>query len=210
MKNKTIALSFLLIFLTNQIFACTCFGVATLKQSIKSSDYLFIGVCVRESVITVKNSYNLFFNVSDSMIVHYDEYFRKYEFQVTTLYKGKQHPRFITIYTGYGNGDCGYRCNVGKSYIVFAEWMERSLEDFDLTANYLGINICQKTQPYSDSTRSKIESHIKSKKMHYNTKVKSLYFSKYVMPIYCKKTKNAYGGNLQQSKGSLHRRSDGD
>ena len=56
------------------------------------------------------------------------------KFLVERVWKGKLARR-VTILTGRGGGDCGYRFEVGGSYLVYAYG----------STGRLGTNICQRT-----------------------------------------------------------------
>jgi hypothetical protein len=43
----------------------------------------------------------------------------KFELLVEEFYKGKLKQDTLLVYTGMGAGDCGYRFQVGKKYIVY-------------------------------------------------------------------------------------------
>jgi hypothetical protein len=58
---------------------------------------------------------------------------------VEKLWKGVL-PEEISIVTGRGNGDCGYRFEVGGSYLVYAYGSDESS---------LSTNICQRTAKLS-------------------------------------------------------------
>jgi hypothetical protein len=59
-------------------------------------------------------------------------------FRVESVWKGKAFQE-VTIFTGQGGGDCGYRFEVGESYLVYAYGSNENLS----------TNICQRTAPRS-------------------------------------------------------------
>jgi len=62
-------------------------------------------------------------------------------FLVGSTWKG-QVAQSVTIQTGGGAGDCGYRFEVGERYLVYAYG----------SAESLSTSICQRTRPLSAST----------------------------------------------------------
>ena len=68
-------------------------------------------------------------------------------FQVERLYKGALASE-VTVVTGQGHGDCGYRFQVGEQYLVYAG------EDGD---KRLGTNICTRTTPISRADADLVE-----------------------------------------------------
>ena len=66
-------------------------------------------------------------------------------FRVENVWKGKLF-REVTIFTGQGGGDCGYRFEVGESYLVYASGSNE----------ILNTNICQRTAPQSEGGDMKL------------------------------------------------------
>jgi hypothetical protein len=67
------------------------------------------------------------------------------KFRVENIWKGKLSQE-VTIFTGQGGGDCGYRFEVGESYLVYASGSNERLS----------TNICQRTAPRSESGDTKV------------------------------------------------------
>jgi hypothetical protein len=67
------------------------------------------------------------------------------KFRVERVWKGKRSQE-VTIFTGQGGGDCGYRFEVGESYLVYAYGSNESLS----------TNICQRTAPRSEGGDMKL------------------------------------------------------
>ena len=74
-----------------------------------------------------------------------EAYYRDYGFRITAqvLHQWKGAPsRSLEIVTGRGGGDCGYRFQVGQTYLVYS----------GLGANgLLGVIICSRTMPGQDA-----------------------------------------------------------
>ncbi len=66
-------------------------------------------------------------------------YMLKVTLKVENSWKGLL-PMEVVLLTGRGGGDCGYRFEVGQSYLVYA---------YGNDVNHLGTNICQRTAPLS-------------------------------------------------------------
>ena len=64
--------------------------------------------------------------------------------QLENSWKGNSSKE-ITIFTGLGNGDCGYPFEVGESYLIYAN-------SSDENKNKLVTNICRRTTNLSDAT----------------------------------------------------------
>lgn len=63
------------------------------------------------------------------------------KFRVEKSWKGRL-TREVTVATGQGGGDCGYRFEVDDSYLVYA---------YGPNENSLGTNICQRTAALSEA-----------------------------------------------------------
>jgi hypothetical protein len=109
--------------------ACTCglpYPNRTLKQQViearKKSEAVFSG-----KVIEVIENPQVFY-----VIV---------KFKVQRSWKQISTDE-VTVFTGRGNGDCGYRFEVGESYLVYA---------YKYNESELGTNICQRTMKLADA-----------------------------------------------------------
>lgn len=119
----------LLVFSQVEVFACSCelpLGNITVKQQVgkarKNSRAVFMGEVLE--VIRPEDSY--------SVIV---------KFRVDQIWKGKLRKE-LTLGTGTGGGDCGYRFEVGQRYLVYA---------YGSNETSLSTNICQRTVPLKDA-----------------------------------------------------------
>lgn len=124
-----LVLTLLFIWFSYTSVACTCVGSgkATIHQNVKNAVLTVNGIILKEEV----------YNYVDSTISYLDEK------GVTTFHKGREKmytmvitdvfkvpyntPDTIKIITGFGDGDCGFEFQVGKSYIVYGKfWKERN------------------------------------------------------------------------------------
>lgn len=110
-------------------FACTCglpYPSRTLKQQViearNKSEAVFSG-----KVIEVVENPQVFY-----VIVR---------FKVQRSWKQISTDE-VRVFTGRGSGDCGYRFEVGESYLVYA---------YKYNESELGTNICQRTMRLTDA-----------------------------------------------------------
>jgi hypothetical protein len=68
--------------------------------------------------------------------------YNKVTIELESAWKGIR-PAKLIILTGRGSGDCGYRFEVGETYLVFA---------YQYNKSYLGTNICQRTNVLSNAS----------------------------------------------------------
>lgn len=123
----------LIILSSNEVFACSCLRVPDaplsklVKQAKDKSDAVFTG-----KVLEVKE------NTEDG---------RSVKLEIINSWKGNPSKE-ITLLTGNDDGDCGYRFEVGKTYLVYADkgTMYSSVERLETT-------ICSRTKSLADAKK---------------------------------------------------------
>lgn len=129
MRNSIYIIIALLLTTLNS-FGCSCFGTETVKQAFRESDVVIYGEVVS------KGKHNL------SKELHYGDtiewFTNEVTIKVTTNLKSGG-AEFVTIYTGMGDGDCGFNFQIGKSYLVYANNETQDGEEL------LRTNICTRT-----------------------------------------------------------------
>ncbi len=125
MKKFIVSISFcavILVLFACNIFACTCslpFGNNSFKKEIKEA---------------YKNSSAVFSGEVIEVIKKPEVYSVEVKFKVNKSWKGDLD-NIVTISSGLGSGDCGYKFQVGKIYLVYAYG----------GTDFLGTNICTRT-----------------------------------------------------------------
>ncbi|GEM_PF-2747892 len=151
---------------------CTCILNANVKDEIDARDVVFVGKVLSNSVVdgitnkTVNLPLN--FNVRQYNDTTIDIYKLKDEYRVlvTALYKGKIKSDTISIYTDYHgfNGACGFKFNIGESYIIYAYYSKVDSEKITKHKK-MCVNICSRTRSASDINEIKeIEKNLRNKK----------------------------------------------
>jgi len=94
-----------------QGYACRC-PETTIKKVFKSANIVFSGkvVSVKEEIFKTCIEGKEIVEKTNQLIV---------EIQITESFKGDLK-KTIQIFTGLGNGDCGYRFIADQEYLVFA------------------------------------------------------------------------------------------
>ena len=119
--------------------SCSCIGDNSVKQEIKNSNEVFLGEVV--NIDTIK--------------LHFHEgniyFFRlKVDIRVISIFKGRLNSGFISVYSGIGDGDCGYSFQLGKEYLIYADFKTRhfnfsnSVQKF-LYTDKIGRASCRET-----------------------------------------------------------------
>lgn len=121
-----------------KIHACTCIGDISVKNEIKRSDVVFLGEVVKIDIVTV-NLLDTNFNID------IDLHILKIQMLIYFIFKGQLKSDTITVYTGMGEGDCGYNFELGKKYIVYADYETRFFNFCDKVPKFLSTNICKRT-----------------------------------------------------------------
>jgi hypothetical protein len=171
---RKLILILILLLTAQKIFSCTCINENSLKQDIKKADLIFKGKVIKVDVITIYNVYgdsiyarNAYENIENkTKYKSYDDFKEKnygtkqLEITIESLkpYKGKITSEFIKIRTGLGCGDCGYKFELGKVYLVFAnnsQYLKYSKDRLNAKwrniKNVYETNICMRTKLFSNS-----------------------------------------------------------
>lgn len=125
MNRIIFSVLFCVVFITftaSDISACSCnllIGSKSLEKQVKESYKQSSAVFIGEVVEIIKKP---------------DVFFVEIKFKVEKTWNNESQKE-ITITTGQGNGDCGYKFEIGEKYLVYA-YGDR---------NNLGTNICQRT-----------------------------------------------------------------
>ncbi len=154
---------------TNQsATACSCIGESTVESGYKSADIVTSGQVI--SIETewlpdstrIKEMVELGFP-ADSLDKRFNGYYlRKVLILVDTVYKGSNRSDTLAIYTGMGNGDCGYRFREGQKYIIYADtdsYFGAFFRDqeFPDGQNVYWTNICKRTREHNPKEIKELE-----------------------------------------------------
>ncbi|MCA6362811.1 MAG: PHB depolymerase family esterase [Bacteroidetes bacterium] len=112
-------------------FGCSCIGRESVSQAYASTALIFSGKVLADSVVKIESK--------EMPGAYYSQ--KHYRFSVTHTYKGRSMST-VAIETGMGGGDCGYRFELNKEYIVYASLKNDSLRIYSTT-------ICTRTAEFS-------------------------------------------------------------
>lgn len=173
MKNRIlIGLISLLCFISYNSIACSCIGQRTIQEEIRNSDVLVVGTILNKEILQLTDSTMLKLFPNDTtlstsplsrMVI------ARYNLLVLDIYKGKITKDTITIFTGLGGGDCGFRFENGKKYIIYGDketYYGQMNNDFNFTKtrNVYWTNICTRTTSYFQSEIDEIDKFVNKKK----------------------------------------------
>lgn len=172
MKTTTIILTavFCLIFFNST--ACDCVGQIAIKEEIKRSNAVFVGIVLRKEYITLTDYQLKKISHQDSTINRspiYEMTIACYDLLVEDIYKGKISRDTIKIFTGVGGGDCGFRFEIGEKYVVYGmkeTYFGQVYNDFDYPKgkNIFWTHICLRTKNYDQNEIEEIEKVVRKKK----------------------------------------------
>jgi hypothetical protein len=158
----------ILLGLVGEIYACKCDGTGTVKSSFNVSDAVISGRVISKEIVPYSQTVNQD-SVSaiksrlkdDKQKLQFFEmsYIVKVEFEIVEKYKGTNLRDTVTIYTAMNSASCGYKFDIGKSYIIYAS--RKSYLDFmfmDKVDRNKGLeikntywtNICTRTTEYNN------------------------------------------------------------
>ena len=148
MIQKNIFLVVGLFFIVNYSFACSCIGgKPNVDEATKSSDLVFKGKLIDKKIFIIDTLWP-----GEKMI--------RYTFKVESTFKGKIKHK-ISIVTGLGNGDCGYRFELGKEYIVYSKKEKIELPLENKIKKFFVTDICTRTTYKVKEEEKKLKAYIK-------------------------------------------------
>jgi hypothetical protein len=158
-KLITLLAIIMVVFIGKKSIACSCIGVANVKEEIKKQDAVLVGTITNKEEIIIYDTLNPDYAIKLIEI--------KYTIIVETVYKGNLKCDTAFIFTGKGGGDCGYNFQLGQKYIVYAgnfnpeERYKSSVSTGKRSSFY--TSICTRTRPYNEEEIEEIEKYKKKK-----------------------------------------------
>ncbi|WP_157760868.1 hypothetical protein [Chitinophaga caeni] len=144
----------LLLFAHSSTWACSCVGEMSVKKALKKNDIVFIGKVISMEKITITQN----LSGTETNINHY---FYRFTFTIEKRYKGKVKTSAIEITTGVGSGDCGYKFEIGKSYVVYANKRKRYFNEGPKVKTFLYTDVCERTTVKVAEEKNEIEKYRK-------------------------------------------------
>lgn len=161
MKSYRIILLCLIFFIlsSSNVFPCYCKPLG-FKKAYKRYDLIFSAKVLTIDKVEV-----------ETLLNDHKTYTRKVTMLVKDYYKGNLCDDTITIYTGFGNGDCGFNFEVGKLYIVYPLWKEKFVNNdyYPKVKKFLFTSICTRTNRLDKIEKEELEYLEKKKKKMDNT-----------------------------------------
>lgn len=126
------------------VSACSCAMPGTPAQAFSLSDGVFVGQVTGIGEAVPAFIAPLVYELARSVPGLQPPYGRVISFQVTDSWKGVTTTA-VTVRTGYGDADCGYKFSVGQMYLVYAHQGGYP----DLNSREWSANICSRTAEIS-------------------------------------------------------------
>lgn len=132
------------------LLACTCVGESTVKGELKANDLVVVGRVIDQEKVSIEDSTWLLGRDSVGRNRYFVFQKMHYRIVVTEKFKGEYTSDTLTIVTGLGGGDCGYRMIVGQSYIVYG-YKRISERGNRKATNIYETSICSRTVSAADT-----------------------------------------------------------
>lgn len=135
--KKTFLLIFILVFSTTKTFACSCIEInesltKKVEKAFTNSDLIISGKVIEVILVNtekIKSS-------ADPII---------YKFEITKTIKGKLEKEVIEIASEESGASCGYKFELGKSYLVYARksthFASKTKNEFDFVTSLCDRNL---------------------------------------------------------------------
>jgi len=168
---KQVIIVTLLLFSSATIWACSCIGSSSVKSAKKNADLVISGTVIKSKIIKIWGDTSMAIRIFNSIKKAYDidsnlnyEQWKNehplfsikkvdYTVIVKNNYKGASKKDTVTIRTGFGGGDCGYKFSIGENYLIYADEeykinytnkkLGRSLKELK---NIYRTSICKRTK----------------------------------------------------------------
>jgi hypothetical protein len=146
MLKQALALALSLALSLPTVKACTCIGQENVKQARKRADVVVLGKVIRGErlVITIADD-----TLLTSVVM-------RYAIIVERSFKGRIRGDTMIVYTGSGDGDCGYEFEAGQRYLIYGDRdphysLKRTASTSLYGKNIIWTDICTRTRPYDES-----------------------------------------------------------
>ena len=121
------------------MFACSCIGNLTVKQSVKKHDAIIYGTVISRNEFESKDS---------GLPIGFKSFRAEYAVLVKRAFKGNFQKDTIKVVTGLGGGDCGIKFKLGVNYVIYADYEDRFFESGEKVDSFLTTNICTRTKSH--------------------------------------------------------------
>lgn len=150
---KSYLFLFSLLLFSNYSFCCTCIGKNSIKKELKYRDVIVIGKVISQTIYEEKDSLITSLSLRKSV----------YQIVVIEKLKGEIKTDTISVFTGFGRGDCGVQFKIGEKYIIFANYENVHFNSGKKVENFLTTNSCTRTQQFKEKEFKKIKRRTKRK-----------------------------------------------
>jgi hypothetical protein len=147
--------------------ACDCIGESTVKGELKASDIVVVGKVLAKNVVEIAETISWGSSTDTSKMRTLMKFHEsKYTVLLTHKYKGRIKQDTVTIVTGMGGGDCGFKFEIGKDYIIYAQKETNGSHFFGDEGNgtipgVFRTNICRRTMEFNQKEIDELEKNIK-------------------------------------------------
>jgi hypothetical protein len=150
------------------VTVCSCRGISTIEEAYKNADFVGSG----QVLLTVREPFPDSTKIKEMVKAGYHAdsiekslgryHVTKILIKTDKIYKGQASGDTVTIYTGIGGGDCGFRFIEGNKYIIFGGTRsyfggDDKYQKFLTGQGIYWTNICTRTNVYYESEIKELE-----------------------------------------------------
>lgn len=149
----------------SSVQACSCVGESTVEGGVKAADFVAVGTVISKDIIRITDTAQIQLFKPDTFL--WDKYpytiaIAKYTIVIDELFKGKIRSDTISIYSGLGGGDCGWRFKVGVKYIIYGDkktylGTDNNQFNYPQGSNIFWTNLCTRTCVFDETEIAQIK-----------------------------------------------------
>lgn len=132
-------------------YCCSCIGEISIRKELKRSDMIFIGQVLSKKELSITDSLMPAISIKQT----------QYLFLVKGFYKGKCIGDTVSVVTGIGGGDCGYKFTIGSDYLIYSSYQNKYYADGEPVEKFLYTDVCRRTKLLDIKEKEGIEKYKK-------------------------------------------------
>ena len=150
---------------SGRLFACSCDGESTVRESVKYSDIVFKGRVVSKLVTSDLSAFGVRVKGDTTSNSFASRQIKNpvavYNIKVFKIYKGESQVDTISIITPTSGAGCGFGFQVGQDYIVYGTTkdgtiMGNSVERLATNTKTYWTNLCTRTTQFFQQEEDEI------------------------------------------------------
>jgi len=160
---------------SSKLISCDCIKQWSIQETINQSDAVLVGTVIKKEIMTLTEAVHLKNNSPDSTLKNSPIKklnIARYDFLIQDIYKhyhGAITKDTVTIYSGLNESEWGFKFEVGKKYIIYAEnesYYGPKFNGFEFpkSNNVYWTNSCWRTKLFDQGEIDQMELYLKKYK----------------------------------------------